>query len=124
VQIIEYRLNVRGLFECVNGVIDSLEEIKNRITVFIRRLALTDHYASLHREKTIIQRQHDLLTMLLQLQDVRQFALASLFNAPPLNTLYRNVSERTARRDLKKLMEMNLLTCVNDRYALNIEALG
>jgi Fic family protein len=101
-----------------------LEEIKNRITVFIRRLALTDHYASLHREKTIIQRQHDLLTMLLQFQDVRQFALASLFNAPPLNTLYRNVSERTARRDLKKLMEMNLLTCVNERYALNLEALG
>jgi len=108
----------------LKGVIDSLEEIKSRITVFIRRLVLTDHYASLHREKTIIQRQHDLLTMLLQFQDVGQFALASLFNAPPLNTLYRNVSERTARRDLKKLMEMNLLTCVNERYALNLEVLG
>jgi Fic family protein len=86
--------------------------------------AAAGNYVSLHREKAIIQRQHDLLTMLLQFEDVRQFFLPNLFNAPPLNALYRNVSERTARRDLKKLMEMNLLTCVNDRYALNLEALG
>jgi Fic family protein len=106
----------------LKGVVDSLEEIKNRITYFIRRLALRDHYASLHRDKTIIQRQHDLLTMLLQ--DPKPFTLQNLLNTSPMNTLYRNVSERTARRDLKKLMEMNLLTCVNDQYTLNLEALG
>jgi Fic family protein len=108
----------------LKGVIDSLEEIKNRITYFIRRLALRDHYAALHREKAIIQRQHDLLTMLLQLQDAKPFSLQDLFNTPSMNTLYRNVSERTARRDLKKLLEMNLLTCVDDQHTLNIEALG
>jgi Fic family protein len=108
----------------LKGVIDSLEEIKNRITYFIRRLALRDHFAALQREKAIIQRQHDLLTLLLQLQDAKPFSLQDLFNTPSINTLYRNVSERTARRDLKKLMEMNLLTCVNDQYTLNLEALG
>ncbi len=106
----------------LKGVIDSLEEIKNRITYFIRRLALRDHYAALHREKTIIQRQYDLLTMLLQ--DLKPFTLPDLFGTSPMNTLYRNVSERTARRDLKKLLEMNLLTCMNDQYTLNLEALG
>jgi Fic family protein len=106
----------------LKGVIDSLEEIKNRITYFIRRLALRDHYASLHREKAIIQRQHDFLTVLLQ--DSKPFTLQNLFDTSPMNTLYRNVSERTARRDLKKLAEMNLLTCTNDQYALNHEALG
>ena len=108
----------------LKGVIDSLEEIKNRITYFIRRLALRDYFAALHREKAIIQRQHDLLTLLLQLQDAKPFKLQDLFNTPSMNALYRNVSERTARRDLKKLMGMNLLTCVNDQYTLNLEALG
>ena len=108
----------------LKGVIDSLEEIKNRITYFIRLLALRDHFAALHREKAIIQRQHDLLTLLLQLQDAKPFSLQDLFNTPSMNTLYRNVSERTARRDLKKLLEMNLLTCVDDQHTLNIEALG
>lgn len=106
----------------LKGVIDSLEEIKNRITYFIRRLALRDHYASLHREKAIIQRQHDFLTVLLQ--NSIPFTLQNLFDTSPMNTLYRNVSERTARRDLKKLVEMNLLTSTNDQYALNHEALG
>ena len=106
----------------LKGVIDSLDEIKNRITYFIRHLALRDHYAALHREKAIIQRQYDLLTMLLQ--DLKPFTLPDLFGTSPMNTLYRNVSERTARRDLKKLLEMNLLTCVNDQYTLNLEALG
>lgn len=106
----------------LKGVVDSLEEIKNRITYLIRRLALSDYHATLHREKAIIQRQHDLLTMLLQ--DPKPFTLQNLFDTSPMNTLYRNVSERTARRDLKKLAEMNLLTCTNDQHALNLEVLG
>ena len=52
-------------------------------------------------------------------------SLKDLFNVSPFNTLYRHVSERTARRDISNLMSLDILSQTeNGEYYLNEKALG
>ncbi len=106
----------------LQGTVDSLNEIKGGITYYIRLLAMRDYYTFLRNSKKLIQRQYDLLN--LWLDYLKPFSLQDLFNLPPFNALYRNVTERTARRDLKKLLEMGLIRLKNNKYELNIRRLG
>lgn len=104
------------------GLIDSLKEIKERITFYIRKFTLRDYYGFLKREKEITQRQHDFLIMLLD--HLEPFTLKNLLNISPFNILYREVSERTARRDLKKLCDEDLLQIKDGKYELHFRVLG
>jgi len=106
----------------LEGVVESLKEIKDNVTFRIRLLVMRDYYAFLRSSKTITQRQHDLVCMLLEL--VGRISLKDLFSTPPYNTLYRNVSERTARRDINKLFQLGVLSQDDDHYILNIKAVG
>ena len=106
----------------LRGTIDSLYEIKGKITFYIRKFTLRDYYAHLKSTRRITSRQHDFLVMLLD-QD-KAFTLEDLFNVSPLNILYKNVSTRTGRRDLKKLSDADLLLLEKGRYELNFYALG
>ena len=108
----------------LQGTVESLNEIKDRITFFIRKFSLRDYYEYLKAEKRITRRQHDLLTTLLS-SDLTPFNLKSLFTHPLFTVLYRDVSQRTARRDLKKLKALGLLNQAGGKeYILNIRALG
>jgi Fic family protein len=106
----------------LEGVVDSLKEIKNNVTFRIRLLVMRDYYSFLKSKRTITQRQHDLICMLLE--GLGSISLKDLFNVSPYNTLYRHVGERTARRDIDKLLKLGVLTQKNDHYVLNIKALG
>jgi len=107
----------------LKGVIDSLNEIKGRIIFFIRKFTLRDYYAYIREARHITQRQHDLLLILLDY--LKPFTLGDLFKVPQLNVLYRNVNERTARRDLKRLREKALLSPIKDGgYELHWRVLG
>ena len=105
----------------LQGVVESLNEIKGRIIFFIRKFALRDYYVFLRTGKQITQRQHDLLVMLLD--ELIPFTLGDLFSVSPFNVLYRAVSERTARRDMKKLVEAQLLYVAEGKYHLNLRVL-
>jgi len=105
----------------LKGVVESLNEIKGRIIFFISKFALRDYYAFLRTGKQITQRQHDLL--IIALDELTPFALGDLFTVSPFNVLYRNVSERTARRDLKKLSDTRLLYVTEGKYQLNLQVL-
>jgi Fic family protein len=105
----------------LQGVVESLNEIKGRIIFFIRKFALRDYYVFLRTGKQITQRQHDLLVMLLD--ELIPFTLGDLFSVSPFSVLYRNVSERTARRDLKKLHDVQLLYVAEGKYHLNLRIL-
>ncbi|MFV1950928.1 MAG: Fic family protein [Nitrospinota bacterium] len=104
------------------GLIDSLKEIKAKITFYIRKFTLRDYYSHLRTVKDITQRQHDFLIILLDY--LKPFTLKDLFNISPFNILYREVSERTARRDLKKMCDKNLLLIKNGKYELHFRVLG
>ena len=101
----------------------SLKSIKNSIIYFIRRLSLRDFYTFEKKRKAITKRQFDLLSLLID--NPVEFNLKDLLEKNPHALLYRSVSSQTARRDLKKLVERNLLTLAEgNRYCLNFRVLG
>jgi len=105
------------------GVIESLKTIKEKIMVFIRIATLKDYFSTLRGEKKITHRQYDLMQMLLKL--LEPFSLVELLNTSPFIVLYRDVSERTARRDINQLLKMKLLSKEKDgKYKLNLRVLG
>ncbi len=110
----------------LQGFKESLNHIKARITFFIRKFTLRDFYMHLRNNRKITQRQYDLLTTLLDYGG--PFSLKDLFSKNPFNIMYRNVSSRTAMRDLKKLVLLdgvNLIKQGKDKkYELNWRALG
>jgi Fic family protein len=106
----------------LEGVIDSLNEIKGSVTFRIRVLVMRDYGASLHSKRLITQRQYDLLCMLLD--SMKKISLKDLFSVSPYNSLYRNISERTARRDIYKLLELKILSQENGDYVLDLKSLG
>lgn len=106
----------------LEGLHESLKDIKVRVDYLIRILAIKDSVDFMRQERTLIRRQHDLLNILLD-YNVR-FTLYDLPSISPFNILYGSVSERTARRDLAKLTNMGLLLHKKDKYRLNIHFLG
>ncbi|AAM73355.1 MAG TPA: Fic family protein [Chlorobaculum sp.] len=105
----------------LHGVIESLQQMKNRIANFIRVLAMRDYLHFLVSNKAITKRQNDLLALLLDDPSGKPFTLHELQRAMPYAMLYRKVSEMTARRDLKNLLERKLLVVdADNRYSLNL----
>jgi Fic family protein len=108
----------------LRGAVESLNETKDNITFFIRKFTLRDYYHYLRGKKAITQRQHDFLRTLLE-GDMRPFDLKDMYSESRFQPLYRDVTERTARRDLAKLKELRLLTVSNDKkYVLHLRTLG
>ena len=103
----------------LEGVIDSLNEIKGGVTYPLQVLLMRDYTAYLRKQRRLSQRQCDLVDMLLN--DRHPITLQDLLSVTPFNALYRNVSERTARRDLQKLADKSIgvLKLENDKYHLN-----
>jgi Fic family protein len=106
----------------LTGMKESLVIIKGKISYAIRKLTLGAFYEELRNKKEISQRQHDLLMLLLDKPSI--FTLPDLATGDIFMVLYRRVSERTARRDLKKMEELRLLLVENGSYSLNLKLLG
>ena len=111
---------------CLEGIVDSLSRIKEQIVYFIRKFSLKDFYRFQKDKKYINKRQYDLLLLLLDNpQDLYEFTLRDLLENRPFSILYDKVTKQTARRDIKKLIEKDLLiVSENNKYVLNFRALG
>jgi Fic family protein len=121
---IKLKKNITPFLEfMLKASVESLQGIKDSIVYFIRKFTLRDFYAFEKQEKRITRRQFDLLLLLLDNQV--PVNLKDLMERHPFSILYRRVSTQTARRDLKKLTERNLLHMSDDnKYFLNLRALG
>jgi Fic family protein len=108
----------------LNGLIEGLKEIKNKITYFIRRLTLKDYYGFIRDKKEITQRQYDFLLLLLDTG--KPFKPAEVPRTTPYTILYRKISDRTLKRDLKKLTEKNFIRLdeKNGTFYLDFHLLG
>jgi Fic family protein len=104
------------------GAVESLEEIKSRITYHIRIMALRDYVHFQRNEKNLTRRQSDLMAMLVDNPNLT-FTLKELNDKTPYTVLYRDVSPITARRDVKRLLDMQLIELEDNRYVLNLRAL-
>lgn len=99
------------------GFAESLKEIKDRIMLIIRGLALRDYYSFLKSESAINQRQYDLL--ILMLGRTGPLSFRELLEKPPTSVLFRDVVDRTARRDLNKLCELGAVKFEQNKYSIN-----
>ena len=103
--------------------VKSLEGIKDSIIYFIRKFSLRDLYTFQRQHKVITKRQFDLLSLLLD--NPIDFTLKDLLEKNPFAILYSTVTTQTARRDLKRLTEMDYLNISEDKkYYLNLHVLG
>lgn len=106
----------------LRAFVGSLYEIRDKVTFFIRLFAVRDYLAFIRKERNITQRQYDLLLALLE--NMVSFNIDDLFKRSPFDILYRQVSLRTAQRDLAKLTRMGLLTKdPQGAYSLNLGVL-
>ena len=107
----------------LNGIIESLKEIRTKIVDYIRLFSLRDYYKFLRGTRRITRRQYGLLDLVSEIHD--PIDLNGLYSKSPYNLLYHNkVSKDTARRDLKKLAGMSLLTKTDAGYVCNFRKLG
>lgn len=107
----------------LKGMIESLKEIKEKITYHIRILTLKDYYLFLNSEKKLTHRQYDLLLILIE-NSGYQFTLKELHKSHPFHLLYRNVSPSTIRRDIHKLLDLKLLKMIKETvFQINLNAL-
>ncbi|KMY69340.1 hypothetical protein AAU61_06660 [Desulfocarbo indianensis] len=110
--------------QCVlAGYVEALRELKTKIADLVRRFVIREFLISRKNEKAITMRQYDLLSSLLD--NPMAFSLNDLFEKVPFMFLYRDVSERTARRDIQRLLKGGFLVeAGNKKYALNTRMLG
>ena len=107
----------------LKGFVESLHDIKGRITFFIRKFALKDAYSFLKEKKSINKRQFELLNILLN-NDLA-FTLKDLAVMTPFHLLYQGVSERTIKRDIQSLANLLLIKETSKKkYKINMNFLG
>lgn len=107
----------------LQGFVESLNEIKDKITYFIRRFALREAYLQLHNASKVSKRQLDLLNILLSSN--KGFATSDLKRTAPFKTIYGKLSDRTVKRDVKHLLDNEfIIGNDNSRFEINLRLLG
>lgn len=101
----------------LEGVQLGMAEVRSRLLEPLRTLALKDYFENLRDQRVIKTRLFEFLNLLLDHQG--SFLLKDLFLRQPFKLLYNTVSEHTARRDLGKLINLNLLHKNELRYTFN-----
>lgn len=121
---INSRNDVTPLLEfALSAHLKSLKKINEAVTSSIRKIALKDYFFTLRSSRELTDKQYSLVTSLLT--DPTPVKLSDLFKVNPYRVIYSSSCERTARRDLSKLTEMNLLSPGEDKsFALNLKAIG
>ena len=105
----------------MKGIEESFKELRDRIFWHIKRMALRDYCGYLLEQKKINNRQHMLISLILNRS--LSFSLKDLFIKDLFRPLYVNISERTARRDIEALGKLGLLIPEEDNFVLNINLL-
>lgn len=95
---------IQFVLEAVNACLD---ELKNRVYGYLYDLTMREFLNIMKEDGDLNTRQHDLVLLLME-EDV-EISLSGLHTEKPFVYLYKDVTEQTARRDLKKLTDMNLL---------------
>ncbi|WP_415238698.1 Fic family protein [Seleniivibrio woodruffii] len=110
---------IRFVLEAVNA---SLDGLKDRVYGYLYDLTMREYLNIMKEEGELNQRQLDLV--LLMMDGGHTITLASVQTQKPFSFLYSGKTEQTARRDLKKLTDMKILTTDdNKEYKLGTDLL-
>ncbi|MGE4290785.1 MAG: Fic family protein [Desulfovibrio sp.] len=114
----------------LEGLLECLDTLHERLAAPLRRLALSEHFRRLLESREINRRSHDLLLLLLDRETVPEsgvplpFQIRDLFLKNPYKLLYDKVSEHTARRDLNRMLDLGLLLKDGTSYLFQDRHLG
>jgi Fic family protein len=92
------------VLEAVNSCLDKL---KDRVYDYLYELTMREFLTIMKTDGDINERQYDLLVLMME--EKCDVTLAGLHTEKPFVYMYKDVTEQTARRDLKKLSDMKLL---------------
>jgi len=95
---------LKFVLDAVNACLD---ELKNRVYGYLYDLTMREFLNIMKNDGDLNTRQYELVLLMME-EDV-EISLAGLQTEKPFVYLYKDVTEQTARRDLKKLSDMNLL---------------
>ena len=101
---------------------EEMKLIQKEIIPMLKIFMLRDVVDILGKGKKITKRQQALLEILLRNGD--NVSLDDLYERAEFSGYYKNVTQSTARRDLKKLTYMDLLIQQDKRYSLNLDYLN
>jgi Fic family protein len=110
------------LIFCLEGAVRAYKLITDMSVTGLRAISVREYIRRLRTSKKITERQKDLLEILYQYD--KPFDLNELLTNPIFAPLYRNVTENTARNDIKRMKELNLITTVDGEYTFNRFVLG
>jgi Fic family protein len=106
----------------INSLKRSLQELQNRITLTIEPLLLREYAIHLKNEsRKLSSRQYYLIELLID-NDIG-FDHNDLKSMNPFKLLYQKVSDKTIRRDIKKMESLNLLKKTDGKYQLNYDVM-
>jgi len=107
------------VLEAVNACLD---ELKNRVYGYLYDLTMREFLNIMKNDGDLNNRQYELVLLMME-EDI-EITLASLHTEKPFVYLYNGVTEQTARRDIKKLSDLNLLKSDNSKsYHLSFDML-
>ncbi|MCK5147291.1 Fic family protein [bacterium] len=107
----------------INGIIESLIEIKSKITYHIRIFMLKEYFLTLRNEKQLSRRQYDFMFILIENIDYL-FTLNDLQKNHFFKILYQDKSPSTMRRDINRLLNLKLIKNTKEQfYQININTL-
>ena len=96
--------------------------IQEEIIPMLKLFLLRDFVDFLGQNRVVTKRQQALLEILIG--SGRDVSLDDLYKRAEFSGYYKNVTQSTARRDLKKLTDMDLLIQQDKRYSLNLDYLN
>ena len=108
----------------LRGAVESLNEVKLRITSYIRKSTLKNYFKTLQISKKVTKRQLELLNLLIEDIENKYITINSIQRELPYRTLYSTVSGRTARRDLTNLYELKILKINGKKFQLDRKILN
>lgn len=106
----------------LDGAVRAYKLLTDMAVTGLRAISVREHIRRLRTAKKITERQKDLLEIIYSYD--RPFDLHELLTNPVFAGLYKNVTENTARNDIKRLKELNLIRAEGASYLFNRFVLG
>jgi Fic family protein len=91
----------------LEGMFESLNKIHDRVNDLVKTLLFETYLKRMWDDRKINERQYAIVSQLLSSNDYRQ--LSKLRKAPWYTALYAKLTDKTAKRDLNRLEELNLI---------------
>jgi Fic family protein len=107
---------------CLEGAVRAYKLITDMAVTGLRAISVKEYIRRLRSQKKITERQHDLLEIIYCYE--KPFDLSDLLANPVFSGLYKNVTENTARNDIKRLKELNLINTTDGMHTFNRFVLG